>query len=578
MDVLESGSDKYWVFGNYSAMDMNLIPSIVANLDYSVLEYDYKYCRYRSPQKHQKAELKDCDCHDQMHGKMISAFYYGAKSLWWMSEAQMYHYQNLFPFLNEKDNVVLSSVFDDAYFLTVKALKNKYKNTERKGWVVLGSTSWVKGAQESEKWCIDNKKDYEVVWGLEYGELLEKLAQSEGFVYLPAGWDTCPRMVIEAKMLGCELVLNDNVQHKDEIWFETEDPFDTEAYLFAARERFWNSITQTMNWQPTISGYTTVLDCIDHGYPWQQSIKSMLGFCNQVCVVDGGSTDGTWEQLQEWADIEPRLKIDQHVIDMSSKRFAVQDGQQKARSRKLCDSDFCWQMDADEIVHEKDYEKILSLAKNFPGQVDIVTLPVVEYWGGPEKIRIDVTPWKWRFSRNKDHITHGIPSQLRKYDEDNELYSGLGTDGCDYINNETYEVLPHAGFYTADAEKARNAALQGDEKALEAYRDWTSRVLEAVPSVLHYSWYDLPRKIKTYRDYWSQHWQSLYDIEQEDTSDNNMFFDKPWSEVSDDDIESLAKDLKEKMGGWVFHSKVDFDKPTPYMTLEFNQPLVMKKD
>ena len=25
MEVLESGSDKYWVFGNYSAMDMNLI-------------------------------------------------------------------------------------------------------------------------------------------------------------------------------------------------------------------------------------------------------------------------------------------------------------------------------------------------------------------------------------------------------------------------------------------------------------------------------------------------------------------------------------------------------------------------
>ena len=57
-----------------------------------------------------------------------------------------------------------------------------------------------------------------------------------------------------------------------------------------------------------------------------------------------------------------------------------------------------------------------------------------------------------------------------------------------------------------------------------------------------------------------------------------MFFDKPWSEVTDDDIDNLAKNLKEKMGGWVFHSKVDFDKPTPYMTLEFDQPSVMKQD
>ena len=58
---------------------------------------------------------------------------------------------------------------------------------------------------------------------------------------------------------------------------------------------------------------------------------------------------------------------------------------------------------------------------------------------------------------------------------------------------------------------------------------WFERNVELLPGVHHYSWLDLGRKIRTYRDYWSQHWQSLYNIEQEDTAENNMFFGKPHS-------------------------------------------------
>ena len=99
-----------------------------------------------------------------------------------------------------------------------------------------------------------------------------------------------------------------------------------------------------------------------------------------------------------------------------------------------------------------------------------------------------------------------------------------------------------------------------------------------LPGVYHYSWFNLERKIKTYRDYWSQHWQSLYNIEQEDTAENNMFFERPWSDVTDNDITELATRLKEKMGGWVFHTPVDFEKPTPHITLETAQPAVMVED
>ena len=56
-----------------------------------------------------------------------------------------------------------------------------------------------------------------------------------------------------------------------------------------------------------------------------------------------------------------------------------------------------------------------------------------------------------------------------------------------------------------------------------------------------------------------------------------MFFDKSWSEVTNDDIDTLAEKLKTEMGGWVFHSKVDFEKEVPHMTLNAGQPEVMKR-
>ena len=400
---------------------------------------------------------------------------------------------------------------------------------------------------------------------------------AEGFVYLPEGGDTCPRMVIEAKLLGCELILNENVQHKDELWFNTEDTFETEAYLYAARDRFWSAIKYHMSWKPTISGYTTTKNCIDQGYPWKQCVQSMLGFATEVVVVDGGSTDGTWEELQSWAESidDGRLKVYQVERDWDHPRHAVFDGAQKAEARKRCTSDFLWQMDADEVIHEEDYDKIVGLCKNFPAAADLVSLPVIEYWGSLDKVRCDINPWKWRLSRNREYITHGIPKELRKHDENGNLYASQGTDGCDYVHAESFERIPHASFYTAEVDQVRNTAIAGNAEALESYNAWFQRTIDLLPSVHHYSWFDLERKIKTYKNYWQRHWESLYDVQQNDTAENNMFFGKPWADVSNEDITELATNLRDKMGGWIFHSRVDFNKPTPYVTVSRPQPEVM---
>jgi hypothetical protein len=100
--------------------------------------------------------------------------------------------------------------------------------------------------------------------------------------------------------------------------------------------------------------------------------------------------------------------------------------------------------------------------------------------------------------------------------------------------------------------------------------------VDQLPGVHHYSWYDLERKIKLYKNYWTRHWNSLHGRNADDTAENNMMFDVPWSEVTDVMIKDRAKELAEKTGGHIWHKKwTGFS--TPHMTVNRPEPKVMKK-
>jgi len=569
IETIKENLDKYWIFGNFSLLEPSLIPTIINNLKYFIIEYDYKFCKYRSEHKHIEKE-GFCNCENEPIGKMISTFYHGAEKIFWMSDKQKEIYFKKFPFLKSNDSFTISSAFSK------DSLKKLEKNTCKSDgkYIILNSNSWIKNTNKSIEHAKERKLNYKLISNLSYIDMLNEIASSEGLIFMPSGYDTCPRLVIEAKLLGLDLIINENVQHKDEAWFKTkESAFE---YISNRQTVFWKEIDKSINKKETISGYTTTYNCIDQKYPYEQSIKSMLGFCDEVIVVDGGSTDGTYYNLLKMQGTDDRIKIHQKKRDWSDERFAIFDGDQKAVARSYCKSEWCWQQDSDEIVHENDYNKIQKIIKMTPKSYDLVALPVIEYWGSNDKVRVDINPWKWRLSKNKDYITHGIPGNLRKYDNFGRVYASMGTDGCDYIDKNTFEVIPFVNFYTQEVHNVKQHALNGNKSALESYENWFNNITNYFPSVFHYSWFDLERKINTYKNYWSKHWQSLYNISQEDTSENNMFFNKPWSKVTELEISNLSEKLESELGGWIFHSKVDFNQKTPWMYIESKQPKIME--
>jgi len=201
-------------------------------------------CEYRNPLLYEFLEDEKCDYIETEKGLLIKKFAKNAKKVFFMSEAQKNIYKEVFDDLNFDNMTVLSSVFDDNFFDKINSLILEGKTKNKKGWIVLGSRSWVKGAGESEQWCKENNLDYEVIFNIGYEELLEKLASAEGVCFKPTGLDTCPRFVIEAKLLDCKLELNDNVQHLNEEWFNVDDTAKIISYLKDRKSCFWETVNE----------------------------------------------------------------------------------------------------------------------------------------------------------------------------------------------------------------------------------------------------------------------------------------------------------------------------------------------
>jgi hypothetical protein len=246
--LVEQNKDKYFVVFNFVTCTKSGLEALISSgAKYSVVEYDYKYCRFRSEGLHLMNVKKPCDCNqNQEMVKLLNDLFLGAQNVFWMSAAQLKHYGSRMPEILNAKNHVLSSCFDQE---TIKYLDSLYKIFSNPAFIkkqkvaILSNdnATWIKGIENTTAWLSVEGKEYEHLPKQSYNEFLKTLAQYKTFCFRPADKDTCPRVVIEAKALGLELLLNKNVQHKDEEWFAGTRESMME-YLKSRPAFFWERI------------------------------------------------------------------------------------------------------------------------------------------------------------------------------------------------------------------------------------------------------------------------------------------------------------------------------------------------
>ena len=101
-----------------------------------------------------------------------------------------------------------------------------------------------------------------------------------------------------------------------------------------------------------VSGFSFVRNAVDLYYPVVESIRSALPLCDEFVIAAGDSTDGTTELLRDLR--EPTLRIIETVWDSSQFVRGASNAIQTNLALNACGGDWCFYLQADEVVHEED--------------------------------------------------------------------------------------------------------------------------------------------------------------------------------------------------------------------------------
>jgi len=139
---------------------------------------------------------------------------------------------------------VLSSCFtkDSLDLIEIHALNHKndqYAILEGYG----GWHSQAKGVTEAKNFCVTNNIPYQILPNQPYENHIKTLSRFKGLVFMPIIDDTCPRCVIEAKLLGLDIITNVNSQHTTEGWWNSTRE-DIKTYLEHRPKHFWSVLDE----------------------------------------------------------------------------------------------------------------------------------------------------------------------------------------------------------------------------------------------------------------------------------------------------------------------------------------------
>lgn len=251
IDIIQH-TDKLWVLGNIMGLAQKTDDTVKTLFEgignFVKLEFDYNFCPYRGEIPHQMLGNSQCSCPYGITGVSQLSFMYNkiiekSKHIFFMSERQRAIYANHMPLLNFSKTSILSSCFTKDSLNLFRSLKTKPKNNKYA--ILQGFGGWhskAKGCDEAKNFCETNGLEYDILPVQKYEEHIKTLSEYKGMVFLPIVDDTCPRAIIEAKLLGLEVITNTNCQHVTEWWWK--DGSATEEYISSRPEFFWTTIDQ----------------------------------------------------------------------------------------------------------------------------------------------------------------------------------------------------------------------------------------------------------------------------------------------------------------------------------------------
>lgn len=105
-----------------------------------------------------------------------------------------------------------------------------------------------------------------------------------------------------------------------------------------------------------VSGFTIVRNAVKFGYPFEESIRSLLPLVDELVIAVGDSDDGTWDLVTRIDD--PKLKPFPTVWDETKRQGGSVLADQTNLALDRCTGDWAVYLQGDEVLHEREIETI----------------------------------------------------------------------------------------------------------------------------------------------------------------------------------------------------------------------------
>lgn len=137
-----------------------------------------------------------------------------------------------------------------------------------------------------------------------------------------------------------------------------------------------------------ISGFTFLRNAEMNGYPFVESIRSLLPIVDEYVVVVGESCDQTRNRVEAIGD--PRIRIVDTTWNESMHDRGFVYGQQKMIGHYNCSGDWAFYLEADEVLHEDELGDVYSAMESSLGDVDIEALyfDFFHFYGTPYQVGV----------------------------------------------------------------------------------------------------------------------------------------------------------------------------------------------
>ncbi len=133
-----------------------------------------------------------------------------------------------------------------------------------------------------------------------------------------------------------------------------------------------------------VSGFSFVRDALRLDYPIVEAITSILPICDEFWVAVGRSDDGTAEAIRGIGD--PRIHLIESDWDPQYFVHGAINAQQTNLALSRCSGDWCFYVQADEVIHEK-YLPIIRAAMERCqpySNIEGLLFDYVHFWGSYE--------------------------------------------------------------------------------------------------------------------------------------------------------------------------------------------------